>query len=214
MGIGILLADNHRIFRQALRVLLEKKAGLEVVAEAEDGRTAVELAGRLKPDVVVMDVAMPDMNGMEATRLIISCTPATQVVALSIHSDERFVEGMLEAGAKAYLCKDCAAEELSKAVQTVSDGQPYIGRCMGDLPVEKHADARSGLPAELLSPREREVLQLLSEGSSSKQIAVALEMCLKTAENHRHQIMAKLGIHNIADLTKFAIREGLTFLEV
>jgi DNA-binding NarL/FixJ family response regulator len=216
MGIRILLADDHKITRQGLRSLLEKQQDMEVVAEAENGRSAVQLAAETAPDVVIMDVTMPDLNGIEATKQILSKSPDIKIVALSMHSDSSFVTEMLKSGAAGYLLKDCAFEELSRAIRTVVDEKIYLSPSISGVVVEDYvhrlskADFTSN---DILSDREREVLQLMAEGNSTKQIAVKLHISVKTVETHRRQIMKKLDIHTIADLTKYAIRKGLTSLE-
>jgi len=215
MSTRILIADDHQIMRQGLRALLEAQPGLSVVGEAENGRKAVQLVRDARPDVVIMDVMMPDMNGIEATRRIKSMHPEVQIVALSIHSDRRFVLQMFKADATGYLLKDCAFEELTRAIRTVTDGQAYLspaiaGVVVGEFLRNLTTDARGGLPS--LSPREREVLQMMAEGKTTKEIASALAVSVKTVETHRRQIMGKLGINSIAELTKYAIREGLTSL--
>ncbi len=212
MSIGVLLADDHRIIRQGLRSLLEKQPDMEVVAEAENGRTAVQLARRLSPDVVVMDIAMPDLNGIEATQQIIAEAPGVKIVALSMHSDKRFVARMLKAGASGYLLKDCAFEELARAIRTVAVNQIYLSPGIAGVVVEDFVRHVSETDSSL-TPREREVLQLLAEGSSTKEIAARLQVSVKTVETHRRHIMEKLDIHTIAELTKYAIRQGLTSLE-
>jgi len=216
MGTRIILADDHRIVRDGLRALLEKQPGMEVIADAEDGRTAVRLAGKLKPDVVIMDIGMPDLNGIDATRQIVSQLPDVKVIGLSMHSDKRFVAQMFKAGASAYLLKDCAFEELFRAVQVVLGGQTYLspeiaGPVMEDYVRHIAAADNTGFP--VLTAREREVLQLLAEGNSTKQVAAHLNVSMKTIETHRQQIMSKLNVQNVADLVKYAIREGLTSLE-
>jgi DNA-binding NarL/FixJ family response regulator len=217
MGIRVLIADDHKIMLAGLRSLLEKQPDFDVVAEAENGRKAVQVAQEKKPDVVVMDVSMPDLNGIEATKQIIESLPETNVIALSMHSDKRFVMGMLRAGASGYLLKDCASQELATAIRQVAGGKKYLspeitGVVIDDFllgaQIEEAATATS-----LLSPREREVLQLIAEGWSTKQIASHLYVSIKTIETHRRQLMKKLNLHNIADLTKYAIREGLTSIE-
>ena len=217
MSIRVLIADDHKIMLAGLRSLLEKQTDFEVVGEADNGRTAVQMAHEKKPDVVVMDVSMPDLNGIEATKQIIESLPETRVIALSMHSDKRFVMGMLRAGASGYLLKDCASQELANAILQVATGKKYLspeitGVVLGDI-------LQGGSPGEVatatsqLSPREREVLQLIAEGWSTKQIASHLYVSVKTIETHRRQIMKKLDLHSIADLTKYAIREGLTSIE-
>ncbi len=216
MAIKILLADDHKIIRDGLRTLLEKQPGMEVVAEAEDGRRAVRLVREMSPDVVVMDIAMPDLNGIEATRQIIAEVPDIKVIALSMHTDRRFVAGMIKAGSAGYLLKDCAFEELARAIRTVFANQTYLSPSIANIVVD-HYVRNSSTPDStiptILSAREREVLQLLSEGTSAKKIASHLNVSVKTIETHRRQIMEKLDIYSIAELTKFAIREGLTSLD-
>ena len=214
----ILLADDHRIVRQGLRSLLEAEADFEVVAEAENGRQAIEMAEELAPDVVVMDVGMPEMNGVEATRRVVVNNPQVKVVALSMHSDRRFVAEMLKAGAAGYLLKDGAFEELVGAIRTVAAGRTYLSPRIADVVVEGYLRNQAA-PSEptayaKLSPREREVLQLLAEGKATKEAAAALHLSVKTVETHRRQIMEKLNLYSVAELTKYAIREGLTSLEV
>ena len=213
MSIRILLADDHKIMREGLRSLLEKKPDIEVVAEAEDGRKAVQLARRLRPDVVVMDVSMPDMNGVEAARRIIAELSGIKVVALSVHSDSRFVAEMLSAGASGYLLKDCAFEELENAIRAAVVGRTYLSSGVADTVVEdyvRHLRKTGSSAFSILTAREREVLQLLAEGKNAKQIAFSLGLSIKTVETHRRQLMDKLNVHSIAELTKYAIREGLT----
>jgi two-component system, NarL family, response regulator NreC len=216
MSIRILLADDHKITRQGLRSLLEKQQDMEVVAEAENGRTAVRLTGEIAPDVVIMDLTMPDLNGVEATRQIVADSPDVKVIALSMHSDSLFVTEMLKSGAAGYLLKDCAFEELAKAIRIVLEGKIYLSPSISGVVVEDYIYRLSKtefVNADALSDREREVLQLMAEGSSTKQIAVKLHISVKTVETHRRQIMSKLDIHTIAELTKYAIRKGLTSLE-
>jgi len=216
MSVKILLADDHKITRQGLRSLLEKEPDMEVVAEAEEGRTAVRLVRELLPDVVVMDVSMPDLNGMEATRQIVAEHPNVKVIALSIHSDNLFVSEMLKSGASGYLLKDCAFEELARAIHVVVAGKTYLSPAVSGVVVDDylHRLARTESPSsEVLTDREREVLQLIAEGKSTKQVALKLHISVKTVETHRRQIMSKLDIHTIAELTKYAIRKGLTSLE-
>jgi two-component system response regulator NreC len=216
MSIRVLLADDHKIFRDGLRTLIEKEAGMEVVAEAENGRKAVKLAEKLSPNVIIMDVSMPDLNGIEATRKIIAGTSNVKVIALSMHSDRRFVLGMLEAGASAYLLKDCAFAELVNAIRQVAAGNTYLSPKIADVVVKGYLNkvSDSSLTTRtVLTSREREILQLLAEGLSAKEIAAHLNLSIKTIETHRRNIMEKLEIHTIAELTKYAIREGLVALE-
>jgi len=216
MSTRILLADDHKIIRQGLRLLLDKQPDLEVVAEAEDGRTAVRLVREMLPDVVIMDVTMPDLNGVEATRQIVGEFPSVKVIALSMHSDSLFVIEMLRSGASGYLLKDCAFEELARAIHTVVAGDTYLSPGISGVVVDDYLHRLSKVDfsdSELLTSREREVLQLLAEGKSTKQIALKLHISVKTVETHRRQMMNKLDIHTVAELTKYAIRKGLTSLE-
>jgi DNA-binding NarL/FixJ family response regulator len=202
--------------RDGLRSLLEKNPGMEVIAEAANGRTTVRLARKLSPDVVVIDVSMPDLNGIEATRQIIAESPNVKVIALSVHSDKRFVVGMLKAGAKGYLLKDCAFDELASAINTVAGNHAYLSPGISDTLIKDYVHnfpCCPDLDASPLTHREREVLQLLAEGKSTKEIAFLLNVSVKTAETHRYHAMSKLNIHSVAELTKYAIREGLTSLE-
>jgi DNA-binding NarL/FixJ family response regulator len=216
MGTRILLADDHRIVRDGLRALLEKEPDIEVAGEAENGRTIVDMVRKIEADMVIMDVGMPDLNGIDATRQIASIAPAVKVIALSMHSDKRFVSEMLRAGASAYLLKDCAFEELSSAVRVVLAGQVYLSPQVASPLIRDYVSRLSLEDSSAftrLTPREREVLQLLGEGKSVKLIASQLNISVKTVETHRQQLMHKLDIGNLADLIKYAIREGLTSLE-
>jgi DNA-binding NarL/FixJ family response regulator len=216
MSVKILLADDHKIMRDGLRSLIEKQRGMEVVAEAENGRAAVKLTRKFRPDVIVMDINMPDLNGIEATRQIVAEFPGTKVVAFSMHTDHQFVAGALKAGVSGYLQKDSAFEELERAIRTVTNNQTYLSpRIAGDVVggyVEKLVAEESADPASL-TDREREVVQLYAEGHTTKQIADLLNLSVKTIETHRRHIMEKLNVTSIAELTKFAIREGLTTLD-
>ncbi|MFC1892826.1 response regulator [Chloroflexota bacterium] len=216
MKIRILLADDHKIVCQGLRSLLEKQSDIEVIAEAEDGRTVLRLVDELLPNIVIMDVAMPDLNGKDATRQIIAKHPGIKVVALSMYSDRRFVAGMLSAGASGYLLKDCAFEELVQAIHNVAENRCYLSTTIANIVVRDytHLFEKSDSSAfSNLTTREREVLQLLAEGRNVKCIADHLHLSTKTIETHRQQVMNKLNIHTIAELTKYAIREGMTPLE-
>lgn len=215
MNVKVLIADDHQIVRESLRALLEKEPGITVVGEAKEGRTALRLARELLPDVIIMDVVMPDLNGIEATRQVVAEFPEIKVIALSMHNDRRFVLNMLKAGARGYLLKDCASQHLIKAIRLVSANKTYISHEIADLVVKDYLATTSsveGLSVELLTPREIEVLQLIVEGKTNSKIAEVLKVSIKTVESHRHTIMLKLDIKSIAELTKFAIREGLTSL--
>ena len=216
MSISILLADDHKIIRDGLKSLLEKQADMHVLAEAENGRDAVRLAHTVKPSVIVMDVSMPDLNGMEAARQLSAELPQSKIIALSMHSDKRFVAGMLKAGASAYLLKNSAFDELVDAIKAVLRGDTFLSPQIASVVIKDYVakvSPESVSAAEILSSRERQVLQLLAEGKSTKEIAGELFVSVKTIESHRKNIMQKLNIFNLADLIKFAIREGLTSLE-
>lgn len=210
--IPILLADDHKIIRDGLRSLLSREKGMEVVGEAENGRVAVKLARKLKPKIVIMDITMPELNGMDAARQILNECPGAKIIALSMHSDRRFVVEMFKAGVAGYLLKDCAFEELARAIKAVLANQKYVSPAIAGMVIEDYVDHMSGerVPASELTNREREVLQLIAEGMTTKQIASNLNVSSKTVETHRRKIMKKLDIHSIAELTKVAIQEGLT----
>jgi two-component system response regulator NreC len=215
MSIKILLADDHQLLREGLRMLIEEQPEMTVVAEADDGRETVQLAAKLKPDIVVMDIAMPRMNGMEATRHIMSKDPNTKVLALSMHAERRFIVEMLSAGASGYLLKECAFDELISAIHALAEQRTYLSPKISDMVVKDYVSRMSKSSSSTmgaLTTREREVLQLLAEGKPTREIASILEVSAKTVETYRHQIMDKLDIHSIAELTKYAIREGLTSL--
>ncbi|HUU09807.1 MAG TPA: response regulator transcription factor [Phycisphaerae bacterium] len=216
MDLKILLVDDHQIIREGLRSLIEKERGMKVVGEAANGREAVRLARELAPDVVVMDVSMPDLNGIEATRQIASRVPAARVVALSMHSDRRFVAEMLRAGALGYLLKESAFDELARAVRAVAAGGTYLSPAVAGDVVEGFVQGDrppTGSVVAALTPRQREVLQLVAEGWTTKRMAAHLHVSPKTIETHRLQVMQTLGIESVAELTKFAVREGLTSLD-
>ena len=214
MKLKILLADDHKIVREGLRTLIEKQPGTEVVGEADSGRMALKLTRELKPDVVIMDITMPDLNGIEATRQIHSEIPGVKVIALSMHSDKRLVAGILMAGASGYLLKeDCDSGELARAIRAVATNQTYLSPKIGEVVIKdyvRHLSRTTSSSFSLLTPRESEVLQLLAEGKNTKEIASSLYVSVKTVESHRSKIMEKLDIHSIAELTKYAIREKLT----
>lgn len=213
----VVLADDHELFRSGLRALLERQEDLAVIGEVQDGRDAVRSARELGPDLVVMDVEMPGLNGIEATRQIVSEASGVRVLCLSMHASSRFVEAAFEAGAHGYLLKDSATDELVRAVRAVLSGRTYVSPAVGAAAVAPYG--RNGLPAAdsaftLLSGREREVLQLLAEGCSTSEIASRLCLSPKTIYFHREQMMEKLGIRSVAGLTRYAIQEGLTGLEL
>ena len=215
MTVRILIADDHKILREGLRSLLEKQSEFAIVAEAQDGLSAISAAKKHKPDVAILDIGMPDLNGIEVTRKIRSEMAETKVIALSMHADRRFVMGILEAGANGYLLKDSAFAELILAVTAVARGKMYLSPSIAETVVKNslekldHTEEGSSV---MLSGREREVLQMIAEGKSTKEIALKLFVSTKTVETHRKQIMDKLNIRTVAGLTKYAIREGLTSL--
>jgi len=215
MTIRVLLVDEHELMREGLRAILERERDIEVIGEAGSGRDAVALAASLAPDVVIMDVAMKDMNGIEATRQIRAERRDIQVVALSSYGDRRYVAAILDAGASAYVLKANAYDELRRAVHAVSDGKSYLCADVAGGVIEDAAGTGSpaGSVFVRLGNREREVLQLLAEGLSSPQIARRLHVATSTVESHRRNLMSKLGLHSVAELTKYAVREGLTSLE-
>ena len=218
MSIRIVLADDHKIMRQGLRAMLEQEEGLEVVAEAENGRATVQAVSQHRPDVVVMDVAMPELNGIGAARQISTEAPEVKVIALSAHAARQLVVGMFQAGASGYVLKKSAVDELVQAVREVAAGQLYLspqiaGTIMADYMRRLEDDSASSSSMAALTAREREVLQLLVEGQTVQEIADKLHISVNTIRTHRQHIMEKLDIYSLPELTKFAIREGITFLE-
>ena len=215
MTVRILIADDHKILREGLKSLLEKQPEFAVVAEAQDGLSAISEAKKHKPEIAILDIGMPDLNGIEVTRRIRSEMAETRVIALSMHADRRFVMGILEAGANGYLLKDSAFAELITAVTAVAKGKMYLSPSIAETVVKnslEKLDRKDEGSSVLLSGREREVLQMIAEGKSTKEIALKLFVSTKTVETHRKQIMDKLNIRTVAGLTKYAIREGLTSL--
>jgi DNA-binding NarL/FixJ family response regulator len=208
--VNILLCDYHRLMRDGLKTILQS-AGFNVVGEAEDGRQSIELALQLCPDVVVMDISMPELNGIDATRLLLERWPPGKVIGLSMNSDRRYVLAMFAAGAVGYLLKTAGSDELIQAVQVVASGLKYVSPAVAAAFVDDYLAHGAG-GSRRLSRREREVLQLLAEGKSSRHIATRLAIASTTVETHRRQIMNKLAIRSVAELTKYAVREGLTSL--
>ncbi|MCB2190110.1 MAG: response regulator transcription factor [Deltaproteobacteria bacterium] len=217
MNSRIILVDDHKIMRDGIKSLLSEEPDMEVVGEADNGREAVQLARRLGPDLVVMDISMPELNGIEATRQILSEMDGVKVLALSMHRDPRFVAGVLEAGANGYMVKDCTADELTSVIRLVAHGKTYLSPEVADLVVKGFVgrlnEDVAHPPASVLSPREREVLQLLAEGYKVKEVAERLHLGVKTVETHRRNLMEKLDIDNLVDLIRYALREGVTSLD-
>lgn len=219
MSVKVILADDHQMFREGLRSLIEPQIDIELIAEAEDGRSIIKLLQKLSPDVIIMDVSMPGLNGIEATRQIKATYADVKVIALSMHSNRRYVIEMLKAGASGYLLKDCAVKELCDAIRIVAAGQIYLNPRINTLVVNDYLQYLSDntvaefANSSVLSAREREVLQLLAEGKRTKEIASILHISIKTVERHRQNIIGKLNLSSIAELTKYAIQEGLTSVE-
>lgn len=210
--IRILLADDHTILRNGIRAILEDEPGMVVVGEAEDGRTAVSLACQLKPDIVIMDIAMPLMNGLEATRQIKRSCPAIKVIILSMHDNEEYIVQVLEAGAMGYILKDAAAKELIQALRTVHKGEAVLSPAITRIVIEDYlrwGGIRPTEDSDELSPREREILQLIAEGYTSKQISEMLVISIKTVQAHRNNLMQKLNLHNRGELVKYAIQKKI-----
>lgn len=214
--IRIILVDDHNIVRSGLKNLLENEEGMVIVGEVGTGIRAISLCRELQPDIVIMDVAMPDMNGMEATRKIMARMPNTKVLALSMHSDRRFVSHMFDAGASGYMLKDCALEELAYAIRSIMSSKVYISPSIGGIIVDNYMNRQKdvGTKTTFLTHREKEVLQLISEGKTTKKAAEMLCLSSKTIDSHRKNIMDKLDIHTVAELTKYALREGMTSLDI
>jgi DNA-binding NarL/FixJ family response regulator len=214
--VRILLADDHQLFREGLRHIFEDELGMTVVGQAEGGRATVELARSLLPDIIIMDISMPDLNGIEATRQILAERKEVKVIALSMHSDKRYVSEMLSAGAMGYLLKHNAVDELERAIRTILDGKIYVSPEIAGVVVQdylQHLSSMKSIQPATLTAKEREVLQLIAEGNSTKEIAARLHVSIPTIDTHRQHIMEKLNLHSVAELTKYAIREGLTSLE-
>jgi DNA-binding NarL/FixJ family response regulator len=208
--VGILIADDHTLVRAGIRSLLEKLSGFVVVAEASDGPEALRLVAEYEPQIVLMDIAMPNLNGLDATRALTESFPNVRVIILSIYSDEEHVYQALRAGAAGYLLKDAATEELELAVRSVAQGETYLGPQVS-RPIINEYLRRTKAPGsvENLSIRQRQVLQLIAEGKTTKQVALELNIGVKTVESHRAQLMDRLNIHDVAGLVRYAIRMGL-----
>lgn len=211
--LRLLLGDDHTLVRQGLRKILEERADWEVVAEAGDGREAVRLALKHKPDVAVLDIGMPQLNGIEVTRQILKREPCVQVLMLSMHSDEAYIMRALQAGAKGYLLKDSAGKELIRAIEAVAAGQSFFSPSVAQLMLDDYVRRAGATGAadryESLSEREREIFQLVAEGRSNREVAEALEITLATVETHRSRILQKLDVHNTAELVLYAVRRGV-----
>ncbi len=215
MSTKIVVVDEHKILREGLSTLIAKQPDMEVVGEATDGREALRLVDELMPDLILMDVTMPNLNGIEATRKIKSKNPEIEIIALSLHSDRRYVLGMIDAGASGYLLKECAFEELVRAINTVMSKKKYLSPGISDILIEEYVKKNTQDKPTIyskLTPREREILQLIAEGKNTKEIAGYLFISVKTVETHRRHIKRKLRVDSVAELTKIAIKEGLTVL--
>jgi DNA-binding NarL/FixJ family response regulator len=215
MNIRILLADDHALVRAGLRALIEEMLGMEVVGEAEDGDEALRLIGELHPDVALVDISMPNLNGLEVATRASSNHPRTRVVMLSMHAFEEYVHRALVAGAAGYLLKNADKGELEQALRCVARGQNWLSPSISKSVVDAlvRGDRPAGGPFEILSPRQREILQLIAEGRSTKEIAQHLDLSVKTVETHRTELMERLGIHGVAGLVRYAIRTGLVQVE-
>jgi DNA-binding NarL/FixJ family response regulator len=213
--IRVLLADDHQLLIDGLRAILAKRPNLDIIGVAKDGFEAVDLAARHRPDILLLDISMPGLNGIDAARQILRDLPGAKIIMLSMHDDRRFIQQSLRVGARGYILKESAATEVIQAIEIVERGQLFFSSSVREQILSEYVDLiqdGNGASASPLSPREREVLQLLAEGKSTKEIAGILNVSVKTIESHRKQIMDKLGLHSIAELTKYAIREGLTQL--
>jgi DNA-binding NarL/FixJ family response regulator len=206
--IHILLADDHAVVRQGFKMILAAQPDMEIVGEAGNGREALDLAGQLQPDVIVMDVAMPELNGIEATRRVADVSPRSRVLALSMHKDSVYVREILRAGARGYLLKDSIASDLLAAVRAIARGEGYLSPGVSDAVLNDYRRHVTD-PIDLLTSREREVLQMIAEGKTNKDIATVLNLSVYTVDAHRGRIMEKLNVHSVTDLVRFAVRCGL-----
>jgi len=216
VSVRIVVADDHQIFRDGLRALLVARSDFEVVGEAQDGLEAIDLVTRLKPEILILDLAMPGLHGIEVARRLHESSRSTRIIVLSMHSDRRYVIEALRAGAVAYVLKEAGFSELIDVIREVRDGHLYLSPLVSEQVIKDYirlAEVDEGSAFALLSAREREVLQLLAAGRATKEIASELHLSVKTVESHRKQIMDKLEIHSVAELTKYAIREGLSSLD-
>lgn len=211
--IKIIIADDHAILREGIRLVLEREPDMEISASVSDGRKVVRACHENQPDIVLMDISMPSLNGIEATRQIIAESTQTRVICLSAHDDAQHITSAVQAGASGYLLKDCSSEELIRSIRLVISGKKYISPSIADVVIDTMnncGDYKSGTIHSTLTPREREVLQLLAEGQVAKEIAAILHLSVKTINTHREHIMTKLDMHSVAELTKYALREGIT----
>jgi DNA-binding NarL/FixJ family response regulator len=206
--IRILLADDHAVVRQGFKMILSAQSDMEIVGEAANGREAVQAAEQLKPDIIVMDVAMPELNGIEATRRLLTSLPHARVVALSMHKDSVYVREILRAGARGYLLKDSGAEDLVRAIRAVASGESWLSPAVSNAVLDDYRRHVTN-PIDLLTSREREVLQMLAEGKTNKEVAGVLNLSVYTVDAHRGRIMEKLNLHSINELVRFAVRNGL-----
>lgn len=206
--IRVLLADDHAVVRQGFRLILSSQPDIEVLAEAGNGREAVELATRLKPDVAVVDVSMPELNGIEATRRIVESSPHTRVLALSMHKDAVYVREILRAGARGYLLKDAVDTEFLTAIRAIARGDGYLSPAVSGAVLDDYRRNVSD-PLDLLTSREREVLQMIAEGKTNKEIANLLSLSVYTVDAHRGRLMEKLNVHSVTELVRFAVRKGI-----
>jgi DNA-binding NarL/FixJ family response regulator len=206
--IHILLADDHAVVRQGFKMILAAQPDMEIVGEAGNGREALDLAGQLQPDVIVMDVAMPELNGIEATRRVADVSPRSRVLALSMHKDSVYVREILRAGARGYLLKDSISSDLLAAVRAIARGEGYLSPGVSDAVLNDYRQHVTD-PIDLLTSREREVLQMIAEGKTNKDIATVLNLSVYTVDAHRGHIMEKLNVHSVTDLVRFAVRAGL-----
>ena len=204
-----MLADDHTILRKGVRLLLDSQPDLEVVGEARTGREAIDQALKLRPDVVIMDVSMPEINGIEGTRQICAALPHTRVIGLSMHKDAVYVREILRAGARGYLLKDSEDEDLLRAIRSVHRGEAFLSPAISDAVLSDYRKHVSN-PIDQLTSREREILTMIAEGKSNKEIAAALNLSVYTVESHRGSVMEKLNLHNTGDIVRFALRNGLT----
>jgi DNA-binding NarL/FixJ family response regulator len=211
METGVLLVDDHKILREGLKNIIDKHTHMQVIGEATNGREAIKKVADLEPDVVIMDVAMAGLNGIEATRQLLAEKPEVKVIGLSMHDNKRFIIGMFKAGAYGYLLKDCASEELITAIETVSRNQKYLTQRVSGIILNEFMESYN--EESILSSREIEILQLIAEGKNSKQIAETLFLSSKTVDAHRKNIMDKLDIHTVPELTTYAIRQGIISID-